>query len=540
MFKVLLVDDEEEVRQGIRDRINWAQYDFEVIGEAENGREALNFFDESIPDIVLTDINMPFMDGLELTAEIKENYPTVKVVILTGFDDFKFAQTAIKYGVSDYILKPVLPKDINELLIKLKDRLVSEINEKKDIEKLRTHYMESIPVLRENYLVSMILGKTGTGSIYEKFNELSINIQGSWYAAAILKIDSESIADANARKDIELKKFAIFNMSKDILSRSDSGEAFFHDDGIVIILGVECKERDTARNKMFSILDETRQSVKKYLGLTASIGLGKIVAGLDSIRESHLSSLTARSYKLILSGDKVIFVEDLEPGINSFFHLAQEKEESLISSIKFGVEADVSDSVDSLFSELSDSGASLKEYQLYFMEIISVLMKLARLFQIESSHVLPKDKSMYIEIDKFDSIAHAKSWIGELSLNLMKSISGKRIDAAQVLFEKAKDYINENYSDPELNVQKLSNHLFISPSYLCIIFKKRADETFLKYVMRIRLERAKELLLDNNKIADVAEKVGYPDVSYFSYFFKKNTGQSPREYKKSEMDRDKT
>ena len=540
MFKVLLVDDEEEVRQGIRDRINWAQYDFEVIGDAENGREALNFFDESIPDIVLTDINMPFMDGLELTAEIKENYPTVKVVILTGFDDFKFAQTAIKYGVSDYILKPVLPKDINELLIKLKDRLVSEINEKKDIEKLRTHYMESIPVLRENYLVSMILGKTGTGSIYEKFNELSINIQGSWYAAAILKIDSESIVDANARKDIELKKFAIFNMSKDILSRSDSGEAFFHDDGIVIILGVECKERDTARNKMFSILDETRQSVKKYLGLTASIGLGKIVAGLDSIRESHLSSLTARSYKLILSGDKVIFVEDLEPGINSFFHLAQEKEESLISSIKFGVEADVSDSVDSLFSELSDSGASLKEYQLYFMEIISVLMKLARLFQIESSHVLPKDKSMYIEIDKFDSIAHAKSWIGELSLNLMKSISGKRIDAAQVLFEKAKDYINENYSDPELNVQKLSNHLFISPSYLCIIFKKRADETFLKYVMRIRLERAKELLLDNNKIADVAEKVGYPDVSYFSYFFKKNTGQSPREYKKSEMDRDKT
>lgn len=540
MFKVLLVDDEEEVRQGIRDRINWAQYDFEVIGEAENGREALNFFDESIPDIVLTDINMPFMDGLELTAEIKENYPTVKVVILTGFDDFKFAQTAIKYGVSDYILKPVLPKDINELLIKLKDRLVSEINEKKDIEKLRTHYMESIPVLRENYLVSMILGKTGTGSICEKFNELSINIQGSWYAAAILKIDSESIVDANARKDIELKKFAIFNMSKDILSRSDSGEAFFHDDGIVIILGVECKERDTARNKMFSILDETRQSVKKYLGLTASIGLGKIVAGLDSIRESHLSSLTARSYKLILSGDKVIFVEDLEPGINSFFHLAQEKEESLISSIKFGVEADVSDSVDSLFSELSDSGASLKEYQLYFMEIISVLMKLARLFQIESSHVLPKDKSMYIEIDKFDSIAHAKSWIGELSLNLMKSISGKRIDAAQVLFEKAKDYINENYSDPELNVQKLSNHLFISPSYLCIIFKKRADETFLKYVMRIRLERAKELLLDNNKIADVAEKVGYPDVSYFSYFFKKNTGQSPREYKKSEMDRDKT
>ena len=109
MFKVLLVDDEEEVRHGIRDRIDWASYGFEIAGEAENGREALNFFDDLLPDVVVTDINMPFMDGIELAAEINEAYPTVKVIILTGFDDFKFAQAAIKYGVSDYILKPVLP-----------------------------------------------------------------------------------------------------------------------------------------------------------------------------------------------------------------------------------------------------------------------------------------------------------------------------------------------------------------------------------------------------------------------------------------------
>lgn len=533
MFKVLLVDDEEEVRQGIRDKIDWAKFNFSVIGEAENGREALNFFDEVIPDIVITDINMPFMDGLELTAEIKENYPIVKVVILTGFDDFKFAQTAIKYGVYDYILKPVLPKDINDLLLKLQESLNAEINEKKDLENLRIYYQESIPLLRENYLVSMILGKPGAGTITDKFKELNINVKGNWYSASILKIDSESVTDPDSRKDIELKKFAIFNITKEILLNHNSGESFFHDDGIVIIIGIDCKDRTTARNKMFSILDEIRQNVKKYLRLTVSIGFGYIVETLENIRMSYLSSQTARRYKLILSGDKVIFVEDLEPGINNFFHLNEDREEALISSIKFGEETEVSKSVDSLFIELNNKGASLKEYQLYFMEIISVLMKMARFFQIESKEVLPQNSGMYTELDNFDSIDQAKTWIGELCINLMKSISGKRLDAAQLLFEKARDYIDENYHDQELNVQRVSDHLFISPSYLCLIFKKKADETFLKYVMKIRLEKAKEMLLDNsNKIADVAEKVGYPDVSYFSYFFKKNTGLSPREYKK--------
>ena len=534
MFKVLLVDDEEEVRIGIKNKIDWNHYGFEVIGEAENGREALDFFDESVPDIVITDINMPFMDGLELTAAIKDEYPAVKIIILTGFDDFKFAQTSIKYGVTDYILKPVLPKDINELLEKLKNQILSEIAEKEDIEKLRLHYQESLPVLKENFMVSLVLRKPTSEYTIAKINEMNIRLRGAWFAAAICKIDSESIKASGFTEDeIELKRFAVFNIIIETLEKHNIGETFILDDGIVIILGIDCKERTKARNKMFSVLDETRQSICKYLRLTVSIGLGRIYNNLEDIRESYLSSITARSYKLILSGNKVIFVEDLEPGVNNFFHLDRDKEEVLVASIKFRSEKEVTETVDSLFNELSETGASLKEYQLYFTEIISSLMKLARLFKVESSDVLPDKSDMYMEFNSFESIGHAKSWINELSINLMKNISRKRINTTQVLFEKARDHMVENFSDDELTIQKLSEILFISPSYLAIIFKKEAGETFLKFLMRIRLEKAKDLLLDSSrKIAEVAVSVGYPDVSYFSYFFKKNTGQSPREYKK--------
>lgn len=535
MFKVLLVDDEEEVRNGIRDRIDWAKYGFEVAGEAENGREALNFFDEFLPDVVVTDINMPFMDGIELAAEISRDYPTVKVIILTGFDDFKFAQAAIKYGVTDYILKPVLPKDINELLQKLHDKIIWEQEERENVEKLQKHYHDSLPLLRENFLVNLILGKPTENQMETRVRDMRIKLDGNWFAAAICKIDSESINKDNlSDNSIELKRFAVFNIVKELLDSREAGETFIHDDGVVIILGVNCKDKTFARNKMLSVLETIRQTIGKFLTVTVSIGLGRIVQSTSDIRDSYLSSLTARSYKLILSGNKVIFVEDLEPGINSFFHLETAKEETLISNIKFKGDIEIAESVDEIFMGLGESGASLKECQLYFVEIISSLMKLARLFNIESSEVLPENSEIFIELRNFNTIQEAKNWILRLSMNISKSISGKRSDASEVLFEKARDYIVENYSDPDLNVQKLSDYLYISPSYMNLLFRKKAGITFLKYLVKIRLEKAKEMLLDkSNKIAFVAEKVGYPDVSYFSYFFKKNTGVSPREFRKN-------
>jgi two-component system response regulator YesN len=534
MFKVLLVDDEEEVRSGIRDRIDWHRFNLVVCGEAENGREALEFFDDVIPDIVITDINMPFMDGLELAEKIKDGYPTVKVVILTGFDDFKFAQTAIKHGVSDYILKPVLPSDINDLLEKLNSQLLEEINEKEDVEKLRKYFSESLPVIRENFLMSLILGKSSIDDM-DLINESDVALDGKWFTSAICKIDSESIIDMKlSAEEIKFKRFSIFNIINEVLEKHGRGGAFMYDDGIVIILPSNSTSKATARNRMIDRLDEMRRSIDRFTDLTVSIGMGRIVQDLSQIRESYLSALTARKYKTILSGNKVIFVEDLEPGIGGFFHLDEKKEDRLVSSIKFGDESSVREAVDCLFGELDKQPVSMQEYQLYFTEVVSTLMKLARLFKIELVDIFPEGSGMLMEFDRFNSIDQARDWVFEFSFNLMKSIRDQRQDASQILYEKAVDYINENFNDAELNVQKLSNHLYISPSYMNLIFKKKSGETFLKNLTSVRFEKARELLNDRSiKIAEVAEKVGYPDVSYFSYFFKKKTGISPREYRKS-------
>ncbi len=534
MYKLIIVDDEEEVRQGIIDKIDWAAFDFEVIGQAENGREALDIIEENVPDVVITDICMPLMDGLELAGVIRESFPTVKMVILTGFDEFKFAQQAIRHGVADYILKPVLPRDINELMQKLKSRIEQEIEEKEDRDKLRQHYIESLPILKDSFLSSLLTGPQDAREIAQKTDVFGLNLSGSYYTTAVVSIDAESLQEGH---DAELMKFAVLNIAQEIVSRRSIGEAFFYDNMPVIIAGVENDEKKIAYNRVYLTLEEIRQNVEKFLKLTITAGVGSFFCGLGHMKESYHSALTALEYKLVLEGNKVISVDDLEPEITDVILLDEKKERALITSIKFGSEEDVADAVDALFEDLDGVKASIRDYQIYFIEVFAVLSRLAKVLRLDVEGIFPSH-SMYVEIGSFNNMDEIKAYIKSLSLRLMDQVADRMVNSTQVLLEKAQSYIDQNYQDPDLTIQKLADHLFISASYLSLIFKKEAGQTFLKYLISVRLEAAKAMLRDpETKVTEVAEKVGYPDVSYFSYFFKKNFGVSPREYRSRLFDK---
>lgn len=533
MYKLVIVDDEEEVRKGIIQKIEWNKFNFEIAGEAENGREALDLIEENIPDVVITDITMPLMDGLELAAALKESYPTVKTVILTGFDDFKFAQQAIKYGVADYLLKPVLPKDIEALIEKLKKQIDDEITKKEDIVKLRKHYNESLPVLRDKFLTLLITGRPDEKEIEKRINSFNLRLDGNTFLIAAANIDANSFMNnVFEENDTELVKFAVLNISQEIIAKHSLGEAFYHDESLVIILGFKDNEKTSLLNKSFSVLEEIRQSVDKFLKISITIGLGSISNSLVRLRDSYKTALTALDYRLVIGGDKVIFIEDLEPQAADTVVFDEGKEKNLISSIKFGTNIDVTEAVNALFNDISGMKASFTEYQLYLIEIAAAISRLTRDFQLDTGEIFGLGSSLYEEIFKFKTVDEICEWVEEICIKLMNHISSKRQNTTEMLLEKARDYIRSNYGDDELSMQKVANHLHISSSYLSMIFKKDAGVTFLKYLVSIRLEAAKELLCNSDlKTAEIAEKIGYPDINYFSYFFKKNYGMSPREYR---------
>lgn len=533
MYKLVIVDDEEEVRKGIIKKIEWNKYNFEIAGEAENGREALDLIEENIPDVVITDITMPLMNGLELAAIIREDFPTVKTIIITGFDDFKFAQQAIKYGVSDYILKPVMPKDIDDLMEKLKTQIDDEIAQKEDIIQLREHYNKSLPIIRDKFLTSLITGKPEKNEVEKRISGFNLKLDGKGFIVAAANIDAESINNnIYGEDDTELLKFAVLNISQEILARHSPGEVFFHDDNLVIIAGFQEYERTTILNKSFSLLEEIRQNVEKYLKITITTGLGSISASLDRLNDSYKTALSALEYKLLIGSNRVIFIEDIEPQNGSNLLFDENKERHLISSIKLGSDNDVTEAVNALFEDISGIKASFREYQFYLMETVASIYRLSRDLQIDSSDIPGFNTNLYAEIFKLNSINEIRDWIENICIRLMNYIARKRHNTTETLLVKAKDYINNNYGDDELSIQKVANHLHISSSYLSMIFKKQTGETFLKYLVGVRLGAARELLSNSDlKTSEIAERVGYPDINYFSYFFKKNFGISLREYK---------
>ncbi len=533
MYKLIIVDDEEEVRHGIVRKIAWEQYNFQISGEAENGREALDIIEEDIPDVVITDISMPIMNGLELASVLRESYPTVITVILTGYDDFKFAQQAIKYGVADYILKPVLPENITDVMEKLKARIDAEILRKKDMDSLRRHYKESLPIIRDNFLLSLVTGRSVVKDAEKKIMDFNLRLSGNRFIAAVSNIDSSSMKDAPyGENDFELLKFAVSNISQEIADKHSFGEVFSFGDNLVIAAGFAENDASIIIGKFYSMLEEIRQNVEKYLKVTVTIGMGSVFDSVTGLRDAYRRALSALEYRLVLESNKVIFIEDVEPKNAEAIFLDDSKERNLVYGIKFGTDRDITEAVNALFRDIGGVQASMKEHQLYFLELIASISRLSREFQFGITEILGSNSNLYAEISGFETLDEIRVWIEGICIKIKNHISDKRLKATKMLLDKAQDYIHLNYSDNELSLQKVADYLHISSSYLSMIFKKEAGETFLKYLVGIRLDAAKDLLRNSDmKSAEIAEKIGYPDINYFSYFFKKNLSMSPREYR---------
>lgn len=531
MYKLVLVDDEEEVRKGIVNKIEWNRFGFEVVGEAENGSAALDLIEDNPPDVVITDIKMPIMDGLALSEALSEQYPLIKVVILSGFDDFKYAQQAIHYGIVEYALKPILPKEMAALLKKLKLQIDEETRQKESVHALKERYNSSLPILRDKFLTSLITGGILQGEAGEESTALGVNLKGRAYVVGCISVDSESVREANNfEHEKSLIKFAVLRIAEEVLGNRSSGEAFLHNDMVTVITKFE--SMTSAERNAFLVFDEIRQRVGKYLHFTVTIGMGGVCQGLEELKNSFKAASAALDYRMVMGANRVIPIDDCEPQGPGGIGFDDFKEKALTTSLKFGTEAEIMGMIEMLFQGLGESKTSLKHYQVYLLEILAAIVKTSKSMQLEIDDVLGVNENLFIELFSFRTVEDVKRWITDICIKLMQRISQNRQDSGNRLVDEAKNYIEQNYGDEDLTIQKLSSHLFISQSYLCTLFKKETGDTFLNYLIKVRIKAAKELLGTSKlKTAEIAERIGYSDPNYFSYFFKRNCGMSPREYR---------
>ncbi|MHA0855352.1 response regulator [Paenibacillus sp. CMAA1364] len=551
MYRLILVDDEEDVREGLLDEIVWNDYGFEVVDNAENGREATELIEKYQPDVVVTDIHMPFMNGLELAEWIREHSPNTKIIILTGFDEFEYAQKAIKLQIDEYVLKPFSSKEFVDVLLKVKMNLDNEAAEQADLRNLREHYRESLPIMRGKFLSSLLTRRVPIHEINEKMVSYELNLRASLYMISIVRVDyfhanlqdkdtsdisqmvtSTSLKDVHNR---QLQLFAVLNIAEEICMKYGVGKAFLHYDDVVLLLMNDDQDSERMIQNMLEILEEIRQNVEKYLKLTVTVGAGAITHRLEGVNHSYRDALQALDYRLLLGNNRVIWIDDVESRSNRIKHeplLYDElKQLTLIRALKVGTDVEVIETVDHLFSGEEIIQLSVKDCQVYILEIMTSIMKTAKEFRMELDDTFGTAE-YFSEITKLNNLNEVKLWVTQVCLKLMNHISKGRQSSYNQLVENARSYIAIHFHESDISINTVCKHLHISTGYFSSVFKKEMKMTFVNYLMQLRMESAKDYLSSTDlKSFEVADKVGFTDPNYFSFCFRKRFGISPKDYR---------
>ncbi|WP_066895254.1 response regulator [Clostridium nigeriense] len=526
LYKLMIVDDEEEIRLGVIKKINWQEHGFVVVGDAENGQEALEMAEKLHPDVIMTDIKMPFMDGLELGKRIVDLMPSTKIIIFSGSDDLEYAHQAIKINVVEYVLKPINSIELIEVLKRLKDKLDKEYDDKRNMEILKKHYVESIPVIREQFLVGTLEGRITKEQWEENEKKLGLDLIDKYLSVALINLDTISKEQDDSLILISIKKIVdetIIGYCKFI--------SFPYLDKIAILLSFN--EKDNIM-KAIKGLNEVCKVFESVFESTISVGIGRIYDNINEIRLSYRTAQSALDYRPILGNGKTIYIDDVEPDNTIQLQFDEQDEIHFLNSIKLSNEDNIREVVESVFKKMEESFVSLEKYRIYLMEVLTSILKLVQSYNIEINSVFGEEFNFYSHLEQFNSIEEIKKWFIEKSLILNEIIKKERVNSSKLLVEKAKEYIKNNYDDYELSVEKLCSKLHVSPTYFSTIFKKETDMNFVNYLTNIRLEEAVKLLnTTDEKTYIIASKVGYQEANYFSYVFKKKFGISPSRYRKN-------
>ena len=520
LYRVLLVDDEEDIREGISRKMDWLGLGFSLVGEAANGQDALELAESLRPDVILTDIKMPFMDGLELCRILTDRLPAARFVVFSGFDAFEYAKQAIQMNVVEYILKPINADELSAVLRRLKDQLDRERAERRNVELLRSRYMENLPILRELFYANLLDGRIEPGTERERAAHLDIDLQGEEWAVGLAYIGSD-------RRDA-LSTLSIQNLLEETLT-ADRCKLSLYNDWVAVI--VSLTESFTIYD-LIRVLDRVCTLAASYLGLTLTVGVGAPCKELSGMVRSAAEARTALEYRSMVGRGQVIYIGDLEPDGGQVLTFEEADERTLTAAVRLGSEQEVRDAAATLAGKIREANPSAGQYNLFLMELATHLIKMIRRSGVGMEEVFGAGFSLPIQDSALPSLEELEGWCAERYLRLRPLIRRRQTDSAGQTVETAKEYIRQHYAESDLSVEKLCAYLHLSSTYFSTLFKRETGTSFTAYVTTVRMEAAAEAIRGTEeKTYLIAQRCGYEDPNYFSYVFKRHFGVTPTKYR---------
>ena len=540
MLKVFLVEDEVLIREGLRDKIPWEQYGFRLVGEAADGEVALPLIRKARPDVLITDIKMPFMDGLALSRIVREEFPGIKIIIISGYDDFEYAREAISVGVDQYLLKPITRTNLRKVLQELKDKIEQEKDQKDYQMQLQNELHEYEQFSRRRFFEKVFEGGFSASEIYEEAGKLSLELSAPCYNLIFLYIQEKS------------GKMSTQGMERFLQKQDEVLHYFLRHPQYILFrwnvnsYGVLVKGEEYQMEMLIRpALDHVRKVCapeEEYLDWY--IAAGHPVERLSLLSICYQQTNHYFACRFILPDVHILTEETLEDyllvpgsaeksieGIDS----AKMSPGIILDFLAEGSEKEIDGFVESYLQNIEEA---LKSRM--FRNYVVLNIRFAAISYIESAGMSKED--YFQRMGKYAENIHIDP--EEIPLYFRETLQAvigmrdeERNSQSSGALKRALEYIDKNYSSDNLSLSSVACAIHVSANYLSSIFSQNVQKTFTEYVTEKRMERAMKLLRSTDKsTAAIAREVGYKDAHYFSFVFKKTQECSPREYRNRHRD----
>ena len=535
MLKVFLVEDEVVMRNGIKNNIPWEKEGFEFVGEASDGELAYPLIKKEKPDILITDIRMPFMDGLELSRLVKKELPQIKIIILSGYNEFDYAKTAINIGVTDYLLKPISSAKLLEAVKKVGDMIEKEQDNARLIKRYEKEMEENILQEKHKLWGALASNRLSTIELLEKGQRLGIDFTASAYQVFLFKLMQEGDA-TGCSEELNRASEKVNDLASGwerVLSfdRSPEGWAFL----------IKGESEEEVQETYQAARKELQELVDGYPKVEYFGGIGNVVHRIGDIQTSYKEAARAFSSRFFLDANQIadsaemVKVQTEHDGkIDVSKMLSKKREHELVERFfKNGTVEEVDSFLDELFQGIGEQNCKSLLYRQYVvMDLFFCASDFLENLEIGIENLPEECRDINQIVEKAGNAENLRHQIGILFTETMQLRDGHSKKKYSKLLEDAKAFIDENYKHDEMSLNTVAAQVNISPSYFSTIFSSEVGQTFVEYLTHVRLEKAKELLMCSNmRTAEIGYEVGYKDSHYFSYIFKKVVGCSPKEYR---------
>ncbi|MWV42907.1 helix-turn-helix domain-containing protein [Paenibacillus sp. HJL G12] len=528
MLTAILVDDDYPVIRYLSQSVSWKELGIELIGCYSNGLEAWESTQRNFPDIVITDIGMPKMNGLEMLEKFSKVNPQLRAVILSCHNEFVYAQQAMKLKVSDYVLKESL--NVEQLQHLLRNISVDLSEEKSRAQEVMMYMQkESLnrSALKEKLLKDTLYQLTWTKEAWLKHAQINgVVLDARYYVPLVVSVDRMSEVARSRKMNDYTIAFAVENVLQEVLDSMHRSVIFHHNNELVIL--VCCDEPAKERQLLYYSVSKAMKAIKEYLKISVTCFIGREASGPEELRKVLLPMLKEFSQRFYLEESKLHAFEKSTFSSEDMY----EEYASFFSKLNDNLAMNLPDQLEVVVQEWAAwvganrfNPGDVKEWVLQLL--MDLQMKTKVTLQVQQSH---SEEKLYDVVNGIHTMEHLQSWIIQYLIELSGKLSILSVRSKRTEVIRAQQYVIQHVTE-KLTLEDMAGYLNLNSSYFSRLFKRETNQNFIEYVNRVKLQKAKQLLQQSNKtVEEISDYLGYANKSYFIKLFKREIGMTPSEY----------